>query len=215
MSKPLKTDDLIALIAADARSEEHAAPRALMLGWMGGFLASLALLIVTLGLRPDLVEQLESWRFLAKVVIVWVAVGVSAWDCVRLSRPTETKLASGWNWIVVALLTAAIALELTTVPGNEWAKNLIGENWPYCLTYIPMLAVPPLLAAFLAYRSAAPASPRAAAAALGRLAAATGAGLYALHCPDDSPLFVLTWYGIAVAGVTLATTLSGTRLLRW
>ncbi len=182
---------------------------------MGGLLASLALLVVMLGLRPDFFGQFESWRFAAKVVIVWTAVGVSAWDCMRLARPTEVKPVSGLNWIVAALLLAAIALELATVPEREWAKNLIGENWPYCLAYIPSLALAPLIAAFVAYRSAAPASPRAAAAALGRFSAATGAGLYALHCPDDSPLFVLTWYGIATAAVTLVTTLVGARLLRW
>jgi hypothetical protein len=39
--------------------------------------------------------------------------------------------------------------------------------------------------------------------------------LYALHCPDDSPLFVGIWYVLAAAIVTLAGALCGARLLRW
>ncbi|WP_418903292.1 NrsF family protein [Xanthobacter autotrophicus] len=32
---------------------------------------------------------------------------------------------------------------------------------------------------------------------------------------DDSPLFFLTWYSIAVAAVTAVGALVGSRLLRW
>ena len=31
----------------------------------------------------------------------------------------------------------------------------------------------------------------------------SGGALYALHCPDDSPLFVAIWYVIATAGVAV------------
>jgi hypothetical protein len=42
-----------------------------------------------------------------------------------------------------------------------------------------------------------------------------GAALYALSCPDDSPLFVATWYSIAIAVVTAASAYIGSRTLRW
>jgi hypothetical protein len=42
-----------------------------------------------------------------------------------------------------------------------------------------------------------------------------GGFLYAAHCPDDSPLFVLAWYGLAIALVTGAGMLVGSRVLRW
>nr|MCU0911860.1 DUF1109 domain-containing protein [Paracoccaceae bacterium] len=56
--------------------------------------------------------------------------------------------------------------------------------------------------------------------ALAGLAAGIGgsglsATLYALHCTEDSPLFYVTWYGLAMAGVTVASTLIGARVLRW
>jgi hypothetical protein len=47
------------------------------------------------------------------------------------------------------------------------------------------------------------------------LAGGLGAMLYAIHCVDDSPLFVALWYVPAVALVTLTGTLMGSRILRW
>ena len=64
-------------------------------------------------------------------------------------------------------------------------------------------------------RSAAPASPALAGAAAGLLAAASGAALYAFHCFDDSPLFVVTWYTLAALVVMAIGALAGRRLLRW
>jgi hypothetical protein len=39
--------------------------------------------------------------------------------------------------------------------------------------------------------------------------------IYALHCTEDSPLFYVTWYGLAIIGVTVASVLIGRRILRW
>jgi hypothetical protein len=52
-------------------------------------------------------------------------------------------------------------------------------------------------------------------AVAGLFAGALGAVLYATHCPDDSPLFVAVWYGLAIAAVALIGALAGRRLLRW
>ncbi|MFZ5673199.1 MAG: NrsF family protein [Pseudomonadota bacterium] len=42
-----------------------------------------------------------------------------------------------------------------------------------------------------------------------------GATLYASHCFDDSPLFVLVWYSLAIALVTAVGFFAGRHLLRW
>lgn len=215
MSGPMKTDDLIALIAADAKTKPPRMGPALALAWAAGSAVSFGLFLIELGFRPGLLQQSDNWRFLAKILIVWTAVAISAWDCVRLSKPTSAAPASSINWLVVWLLIAALTIEFTTLPRSEWEARLFGENWPYCLAYIPTLSLAPLIALFTAFRDAAPASSWAAGAALGRLGAATGAGLYALHCPDDSPFFVLTWYGIASLAVTGLAAFMGSRLLRW
>lgn len=60
-----------------------------------------------------------------------------------------------------------------------------------------------------------PASERQAATATGFAAAAAGAVGYSLHCPIDSPTFVVVAYGLPMTWVTLASRLLITRLLRW
>jgi len=39
--------------------------------------------------------------------------------------------------------------------------------------------------------------------------------LYAAHCTDDSPLFVATWYTLAVTLLTVAGAFAGRRFARW
>ena len=50
-----------------------------------------------------------------------------------------------------------------------------------------------------------------------RKASASGlaAALYAAHCTDDSPLFVVVWYSAAIALVTMIGALIGPRVLRY
>jgi hypothetical protein len=57
--------------------------------------------------------------------------------------------------------------------------------------------------------------PGLAGALAGLLSGTIGATIYAAHCPDDSPLFLMTWYGLSVAMMTLAGALLGARVLRW
>ena len=52
-------------------------------------------------------------------------------------------------------------------------------------------------------------------AVAGLVAGGVGATLYAMHCTDDSPLFVALWYSLAVALVALAGAAAGRWLLRW
>jgi len=58
-------------------------------------------------------------------------------------------------------------------------------------------------------------NPGVAGATAGLVAGGVGSMLYALTCPDDSPLFVATWYSIAVAVVAGGAAWVGNRLLRW
>jgi hypothetical protein len=52
-------------------------------------------------------------------------------------------------------------------------------------------------------------------AAAGLGAGGLGAALYALHCSDDSPLFVAAWYSLAISIVAFAGASAGPRFLRW
>jgi hypothetical protein len=64
-------------------------------------------------------------------------------------------------------------------------------------------------------RHGAPARPAVAGAIAGLVSAGLAATLYAAHCSDDSPLFVVTWYTIATALVTAVGALVGSKVLRF
>jgi hypothetical protein len=114
-----------------------------------------------------------------------------------------------------ALLLAAVVLELTAVPANAWMERLVGQNARTCLTFIPLLAVGPLVCLLLALRQGAPAAPGRTGAMAGLAASAIAATFYAAYCTDDSPLFVATWYPAATSMVTAAGYVAGERFLRW
>ena len=112
------------------------------------------------------------------------------------------------------LVVVAIVVDLLTGP-REWLRRLIGQNALHCLLLIPMLSLAPAIALMFALRTGAPLNPKAAGARAGLLASGLGATLYALTCPDDSPLFIATWYTIAAGAVTALCAYIGRYVLRW
>ena len=93
--------------------------------------------------------------------------------------------------------------------------RLVGSNSKICMTAIPLMSLPLLVAALLGLRHGAPTRPAVAGAIAGLLSAGLAATLYASHCTDDSPLFVATWYTIATAAVTAVGALAGSKLLKF
>jgi len=211
----MKTDDLITALAADTLSPGRAPAHTLRLAALFGGLLSAIVLLGLFGLRGDLVPALATWRFDAKLAIVSVAVIVALADCIRLAAPTATGWASRASLLVPALLIAAVGLELLSVPRDALISRAVGSNALVCVLAIPALALAPLLLGLWAMRSGAPVAPVAAGAAVGRLAAAIAATLYALHCFDDSPLFVALWYSLATLPVMLLGAVAGRVALRW
>ena len=80
---------------------------------------------------------------------------------------------------------------------------------------IPFLSIGPLACIMLALRQGAPTRPGLTGAVAGLAAGGIAATLYASHCTDDSPLFVATWYSLAIGIVTLLGYVIGSRFLRW
>jgi hypothetical protein len=113
------------------------------------------------------------------------------------------------------LLGAAVVVELTLVPADLWGTKLIGSNAMHCLTIIPLLSIAPLAALLFVMREGAPRNPGIAGALAGAAAAGIAATLYASNCPDDSPLFVASWYPLATLIVAAVGAFAGDRLLRW
>ena len=88
------------------------------------------------------------------------------------------------------------------MPSADWGTRLVGSTCLDCLTLIPLMGVGPLALFIVALRHAAPTPPALAGAVAGLAAGGVAATLYAAHCTDDLPLFVATWYTLAIAMLT-------------
>jgi hypothetical protein len=212
----MDTNDLIRALAADTR---QTTPSLSAMWWgaaAGAVALAAAVFLAALGPRPDLMAALETPRFVFKFVVT-ITLAASAFGLVRaLSRPEEH-----WRQVLPymaaapALLVLAAIAELAVLPADTWAATMIGRNSMVCLTYISVIGIGPLAVFLLALRRGAPTRPALAGAAVGLLAGGIAATFYALQCTDDSPLFVATWYTIAIAGLALIGAGLAHRFARW
>lgn len=212
----MKTDDLIRAIAEDAGPAGLPPQRRLALALTGAFAAAAILFSLLLGPRDNALASLVEIRFLLKFLVT-LGLAVAAIGLVlRLIRPGATPgLWRSALLLAPGLLLIGIAGELLTLPAESWMTALIGRNARTCLTYIPLMGLAPLGLILLALRSGAPTRPAVTGAVAGLIAGGISAAFYASHCPDDSPLFVATWYVIAIAMLTGIGALLGRHLLRW
>ncbi|RZL99605.1 MAG: DUF1109 domain-containing protein, partial [Variovorax sp.] len=91
----------------------------------------------------------------------------------------------------------------------------LSRTWRVCAENIAMLSVPVFLAAIWTLKGLAPVRPALAGAGAGALSGASGAAVYALHCPELAAPFIAIWYVLGMALPVVAGALMGPRLLRW
>jgi hypothetical protein len=212
----MKTDDLINAITQDARAELPSIAGRIWAALAIGGLIALALFTQMLGARPDIAHALQTWRFDAKLITTVVCLAVAQWLTVRLASPdVDPGKALRALLLPLLLLAVAVASEILTSPADTWFARAIGSNSRLCVVSIVILSMAPLATLLVALRVGAPRSPAIAGTAAGLLAGGLAATLYAVHCVDDSPLFVALWYPPAVALVTATGGAIGHRVLRW
>ncbi|HZZ60230.1 MAG TPA: DUF1109 domain-containing protein [Roseiarcus sp.] len=212
----MKTSEFIAALAADPVPEPVDLGRRFAAASALGLIGALALYALFVGPRPDFAEAARTARFNLKFLDALALALPSLMLLVRLARPDAKPGVLGlWLLAPLVLLAFAVSVELAVTPSGAWMARLIGENWMYCTTMIPMMAAPILAALILAVRAGAPRSPAGSGALAGAASAGIAAFLYASHCPDDSPLFVATWYPLATLICAAVGALAGRRFLAW
>lgn len=211
----MKTDELIRVLAADASRPVVPVGQLLYKALALGAMLSVGLFLGTLHPRGDLRQAVATEPFVYKLLVVLVLTGAAASLLSEAARPFHTRRA-WWSLAVPPLLLGAgVIAELCTVPSDAWMARLIGHNARHCVSLIPLLSLPLLVCLLATLRRGAPRRPAAAGALAGLVSGGFGALLYALTCPDDSPLFVATWYPAGIAIVTAAAACIGRRTLRW
>ncbi|MER8862588.1 NrsF family protein [Mesorhizobium sp. M0751] len=212
----MRTEDLIKALDADARSEALPLGAAWWVAAGAAIVIAAAVFWLTIGPRPDIAIAMHTMRFLSKFVFT-IALAASAFALVRaLSMPgASTGRVASWMVAAPLLVIVAVILELFAVPASDWGTRLVGTNMVVCLTFIPLIGIGPLAVFLAVLRHGAPTRPVLAGAAAGLLAGGLAATFYAAHCFDDSPLFVGTWYTIAIAGLAVLGAVGGRLFVRW
>jgi hypothetical protein len=212
----MDTDQLIRTLAADNSYRARPVGFVLALALLAAAPVSLLMFITGLGVRPDVMTAMHNPFFDLKFAITLALASAAIAVALHLSRP-EASL-RGWLWLLmipVGLLVAGISSEMMMPQRLPMMVRLVGSNSKVCMTAVPLMSLPLLVAALIALRHGAPTRPAIAGAMAGLLSAGLAATLYASHCEDDSPLFVATWYTIATAMVTAIGALVGSKVLRF
>ena len=212
----MDTEQFIRTLAADNSHRGRPVGYVLMLALLAAAPVSLLLFFAELGVRPDIMTAMKNpffdLKFAVTLALAISAIGVA----LHLSRPEASLRGFGWYLLIPAgLLVAGIGGEMMMPQRTSMMTRLIGNNSRFCMTFIPVLSLPLLLAALLGLRHGAPTRPALSGAVAGLLSAGLAAALYAAHCTDDSPLFVAFWYTLATAIVAGLGALLGSRMLRY
>lgn len=176
--------------------------------------AGVALFWLAFGLRPDMAEA-------APLPMTWVksalplALALLAMPLAIASARPGARLRL-WPLALLAAVGLALFLQrLWTVPQGQLLPELVGQTAAACLLSVTALSAIPVTLGLLLLRRGAPTRPALTGACLGIATAAAVTSGYALHCTEDSPLFFVLWYGLAIAITGGLAALAGRRLLRW
>ncbi len=212
----MRTYQFIAALSADPVPEPIRLGRRVVAALAIGFLGSLAIYFLRLGPRPDIAAACDSMRFWLKFVDSFAFALPTLLLTLRLASP-DAKPGALALWLVAPfiLLAGGVVAELMIVPQSAWMPQLMGVNAMHCTVTIPMLAAPVLAALIVALRAGAPLHSGLTGALAGAASAGVAALLYASSCPDNSPLFVATWYPLATLICMGVGALVGRRFLAW
>jgi hypothetical protein len=212
----VRTYEFIAALSADPVPEPIRLGRRFALALVLGLVGSLAIYALLMGPRPDIAEAARTARFCLKSIDSLAFALPSLLLTLKLARPdAKPKALAVWLLAPFILLGAGVVVELLVVPRDEWLPRLIGHNSMFCMRMIPLLAAPILVTLIVALRAGAPTRPALTGALAGAASAGIAALLYSSHCPDDSPLFVATWYPLATLICMGVGAIAGRRFLAW
>ena len=212
----MDTSELVRRLASETR--RSATPVSTAWWWAACLAITVAAAIFfgMLGPRTDIATAAETHRFLFKFLVT-ITLAASAFGCVRaLSRPGEN-----WHKAVLflgaapALIVMAVVVELFALPSDMWATAMVGTNSLACLIDVSLIGLGPLAIFQRTLHYGAPTRPALAGGVAGLLAGGIAATFYAARCTDDSPLFVATWYTMAIAILAVIGAAGTSRFARW
>ena len=146
----MDTEALIRSLAADNSQRARPVGYVLMLALLAAAPISLLMFFTELGVRPDIMVAMRNPFFDLKFAVT-LALAISAVAvALHLSRPETSLRGFGWYLLIPAgLLVAGISGEMMMPQRTPMMTRLVGNNSRFCMTFIPALSLPLLLAALM------------------------------------------------------------------
>lgn len=212
----MKTDDLIRSLAQDNISDTQTPRRAAALSFPFCLAVLAVLFVAFLGPRPGFGAG-DVLLITAMKLAVTITLAIAGIAAVLKAAAPDVNPGAGWCAAAPAsaVLAAMLIYDFSTHGAGGWQARLAGLHGLRCLTIVSLLSLVPLATALYVLQRGAVTRPTLAGAVAGLAATGIGASFYALNCTDDSPLFMLAWYGPATLVVIALGILGANRLLHW
>jgi hypothetical protein len=213
----MKTNDLIDMLASGPLAvTPHATLRRYTAAVAIGLSGALVLMLLLLGVRPDLAHAATQPLFWFKVALVTSTAAIALPLSMRLARP---GFALGHVPLLLMLPLVAVwavaAYTLANAVPDQRAPLLLGATWKVCTLLIALLSAPSFIATMWAMKGLAPTRLRLAGATAGLLSGALAAIVYCLHCPEVQAPFIAVWYLLGMLTPAAVGAVLGPTLLRW
>ncbi|MCY1170635.1 Negative regulator of sigma F [compost metagenome] len=158
-------------------------------------------------MRPDIGAAIGRAAFWWKMAGLGVLALIGANVALRSFSPVSSprKGLRRWALALAGIIFVGVVIDVAGQGLDGLAARLMWRMGVECLTVMTVLSVPPVVACGLMMRRGAPTDLQASAAAVGVAAAAWGAFIFAFHCPSDDPFYIVLWYALSCATITLLT----------
>lgn len=213
----MRTEELAAMLARGAAVERL--PRSAHL-WViasaGGLVAATAVLLIAFGLHPQLLSLMALGGWWAKALFSLGVAATALHAALVLGRPgADPRRPLRLLLVPFAVMAALGAGQLALAPVGQWGDLIVGKTWLECMVIVAGLSVPTMVLSMRALAAVAPTRPMLAGAVAGLGAGGIGASVYALHCPEIAPAFVIVWYGFGMLAPAVVGAWVGWHWLRW
>lgn len=213
----MNTEDLITALAQDTKPVRtwHAA-FGLIGALAAGAAAAVTLIAVFIGDPLLGTYSVGVMTFGVKMAFTSSLLLLSGYLLYQAGRPGHEPR-KGLPWLAAPFVLVAIlaGAALASTPATGTYALIFGSSWQLCLLSVSLLSVPVYGVLALAFRRLTPTDLKLTGLLAGLAAGSTAALVYALHCPETSPAFLLIWYGLGITIAGLAGRAAGPLLLRW
>jgi hypothetical protein len=168
-----------------------------------------------LGLRPELDAMTITMSFCFKTMVLGSLVLLSLHALKSSSVPLGRFTLKYFAIFLAVFLGAALIYEWTTTPVARIASLFLLPNFTSCLAYVTLYGSFVSIPIFLLIKNSAPLHYERTAGLIGLASACISALGYSIHCPIDSPTFIIVAYGLPQSTLYIISRLTLPHFLRW